>query len=334
MSSSPETEGSPPKLGVFNTPRFKKIMRMAGTALSVISIAYVAYTAYQSSAGLGNAFADGTFIALIAIACVLYAAFVVVIAVAFHVLLSAAEPNAPTILQTIVITGRSQILKYLPSNVLHLVGRYAMARDKGVSHAAIGWSTLAEAALIVAAAGGVAAVFALPVVRQWLPADWANKILPIAGVGIALGLVTTAVVMLRWDRGAPKVAASRLVRASLLAILLYVIFFVMNGLLFGTLVAALSGNFVVAKPLIIGLFAAAWVIGFVFPGAPAGIGIREAVLTSGLQLIGAGSVAVPAAIAYRIVTLGGDLLFALVCSAPRLSVRDKKLVAEETLDIR
>jgi hypothetical protein len=58
--------------------------------------------------------------------------------------------------------------------------------------------------------------------------------------------------------------------------------------------------------------AAAWLGGFVVPGAPAGLGVREAILTAGLELAGYGSTALTVAIGYRLITLAGDVIFALV----------------------
>ena len=59
------------------------------------------------------------------------------------------------------------------------------------------------------------------------------------------------------------------------------------------------------------LFLLAWLIGFITPGAPGGIGVREAsLLIATTAIMGAGPALLFAA-ATRIVTLGGDALFAL-----------------------
>ena len=56
-----------------------------------------------------------------------------------------------------------------------------------------------------------------------------------------------------------------------------------------------------------GAFALAWVAGFVTPGAPAGVGIREAVISLGLApLLGTGG-AVAVAGLLRLVSVFGDL---------------------------
>ena len=57
---------------------------------------------------------------------------------------------------------------------------------------------------------------------------------------------------------------------------------------------------------LVGVYATAWLIGFLVPGAPAGLGIREALLLTGLGILyGAGSAAM-GAVLLRAVTVAGD----------------------------
>ena len=55
-----------------------------------------------------------------------------------------------------------------------------------------------------------------------------------------------------------------------------------------------------------GLFSLAWVAGFLTPGAPAGLGIREAILVAVLGATYGAGIAVGLTLLLRIVTLGGD----------------------------
>ena len=66
-----------------------------------------------------------------------------------------------------------------------------------------------------------------------------------------------------------------------------------------------------AFPITLGLFACAWLLGFVTPGAPAGIGIRELMLTEGLTPLVGREQAVVIALTFRILSTGSDLLVLL-----------------------
>jgi uncharacterized membrane protein YbhN (UPF0104 family) len=65
-------------------------------------------------------------------------------------------------------------------------------------------------------------------------------------------------------------------------------------------------------PALIALFAIAWTAGVITPGAPSGIGIREAVLVAGLSPVASPAGAVLIAGLLRLISVVGDVLFFLV----------------------
>ena len=87
--------------------------------------------------------------------------------------------------------------------------------------------------------------------------------------------------------------------------------FVLLGLCAALLARAFFGA-AAPFPRLAGVFAAAWVAGFVTPGAPAGLGVREAVLAGGLRPIYGPEVALALPLLFRMVTVTGDgVAFAL-----------------------
>jgi hypothetical protein len=59
---------------------------------------------------------------------------------------------------------------------------------------------------------------------------------------------------------------------------------------------------------IAGVFALAWVAGFITPGAPAGLGVRDAILMTGLTPIFGPGNALGVTVVMRLVTSVGDAL--------------------------
>jgi len=91
--------------------------------------------------------------------------------------------------------------------------------------------------------------------------------------------------------------------------------FVINFLFFGWMLRLLAEH-VFAIPnadvlLLTGVFAAAWVIGFVSPGAPAGLGVRELVLILALTPLYGKEVSIGLAGIVRLLTTVGDGVFFL-----------------------
>jgi len=70
-------------------------------------------------------------------------------------------------------------------------------------------------------------------------------------------------------------------------------------------------------PAIFSLFAVGWTAGVITPGAPSGLGVREAVLIVGLSPVASPADAVLIAGVLRVLTVSGDVLFFAVCG-PKL----------------
>ena len=128
------------------------IARAVGLALSLLALGYVAYQAALSASTLERDFLTREFIAAIVVASVIYSALGMVIALAWHILVASTGSAHLRLRDSLRVFGRSQILKYLPTNVLHYAGRHAAAYRMGVSHKALIWASVAEGALVLAAA--------------------------------------------------------------------------------------------------------------------------------------------------------------------------------------
>ncbi|MFC3785510.1 hypothetical protein GGR90_000267 [Sphingopyxis italica] len=196
----------------------------------------------------------------------------------------------------------AQIGKYLPGNVAHFLGRAGLAASAGIRFAGSGLATLVEilATLIAATAVTVMALSLDPAPIAVISGALAdNGLLQLAAGG---GATLAIAVVLSWM----KVPA----RAFFAASLCLAASFLLTGLSFHFLVAALA-PVPLSPAATIGIFAVAWAVGYVIPGAPAGLGVREAVLMAWLgPLVGAGT-AIACVLLHRILTAVVDGLAAL-----------------------
>ena len=105
-------------------------------------------------------------------------------------------------------------------------------------------------------------------------------------------------------------ANPRLQWALLRAYLEYLLFFAIAGLVLAGLVFQFNAALGVYDILaIIASFAVSWLAGFITPGAPSGIGIRETILVVSLDKILLSGSGVLIAILFRLITVAGDVLF-------------------------
>lgn len=217
------------------------------------------------------------------------------------------------------IFATTQFGKYLPGNVGHHLGRVALAASYGFPGATVVATMVVEAGLVLA----WMAVLGLPLLEFWLgrlDLDVPALVTALAGAGILLG---GASVVLHKQRRHPRIAAlleavDPLLRPDrrskgLLAVSAALI---LAGIVLSALSLSLldpGGTLLSfdAFPITLGLFACAWLLGFVTPGAPAGIGIRELILTEGLTPLVGREQAVVIALTFRILSTGSDLLVLL-----------------------
>jgi hypothetical protein len=252
---------------------------------------------------------------LLAISVVMYTAVIVVAAVISRLLLAGAG-NIAGFPKVVAIYLVAQAGKYLPGNVGHHIGRMVLSKRAGVEIPQVLFVMLIEN---LWALGTATALAVLPLL--WLGESFlAQEIeLPALPVLVALVLATalapygsqrlfhrlSTAYFAKRDMAAPEIELPR-VRLALATVVVYAAGYlvmgsvlVLLGLLFGE---AQAGN----VWLVSGLYAMAWVVGFVTPGAPAGLGVREVILVAGLTPLYGAETATGITIILRIVTLSGD----------------------------
>ncbi len=238
----------------------------------------------------------------------------------------------------------SQFAKYVPGNVAHLIGRIALAQRYGFGSVRVGLSMAIEIGG-AALAGFTIAAFAFVIEgpprlagASQLPSP---LVLALFASGSAIVALVAAQVLKRWRpeflRRQLDQAAVSAPRATTLVIcfLLYLLVFLILGLMLYLVVRGVFDGTPAPYWLLAGVFALAWVAGFLTPGAPGGLGVREALLLVSLDpLYGAGP-ALGMTIGLRIVTTVGDILALLVgflfhrLARPGSGVRTGTSVLEE-----
>lgn len=277
----------------------KRLARIAGWLLAAASLVFIVMVARDRAGEIAAIRLSGMQWAGVAALAGAYGLGLFLLAGGWHCLLRfvAAAPHDPRV--SIHAYASSQLAKYVPGNVFHLVGRHMMLRAHGLPDARLALASLVEIALMAASAGLVvlSAVAIEPPARlaAWLGpgTDWlaAAPLAALAAMGFAVSLAGKLV------HGAPRWLAA--------ALALHLLFF----LVMAAIIAALAAMLAEVSPwLVAGGGVAAWLAGFVTPGAPSGLGVREAamVIFAGDQ-VPAGALLVLAAL-FRVVTLAGDVV--------------------------
>lgn len=195
----------------------------------------------------------------------------------------------------------AQIGKYMPGNIAHYAGRGILAKRLGIPLRASGIATVIElgsaltAAMLLAAAG----LLLDPRPLAWLPPISTSSVAILGAVAIVLAALAAWLVR-RGSHPAWLAAPTLCLSAS----------FCLSSLSLFALAQAL-GFAPVPVAVAIGAFPLAWAAGFVVPGAPAGIGVREATLLALLSPIMGTGPAVTLALTHRLLTAIVDAIAAL-----------------------
>lgn len=200
----------------------------------------------------------------------------------------------------------SQIGKYLPGGVAQFLGRAVIARADGAGTATVAGALVLEVGFVLAAAAlaFAAVVLAMPAFLAGL-ADGLPGASPGWSALLAAGLLgaVAAVQAILWQRaGRPPLVAARIVAP----VALHLLNFLVLGLSLWAVTRAVAPGAEAGVAHCVAIFAAAWVAGFLMPGAPGGAGVRDGIIAIGLELFVTPGAALACALAHRGASIAGD----------------------------
>jgi len=307
-----------------------------GAAVMLVSLGYIAYSMWSQRAVLEAFRPDTGDVLLLLLGTAIYGSTGFLLAEAWRFLLVWSGENVcPR--EALRIYARTQIARYVAGNIAQLASRQMLGRLSGWTHLGLGVSGLFElfSQISVGAIITLLAVAATGLQTGREMGEAAMLLLAIvAGTLFILPRIARLITARYGAEFGTRLAQCRLIRLWP-AMLLHLGFFLGGGIVLDLVVYVVTPGAPLLSdlPAMIGLFAAAWLCGCITPGAPAGIGVREAVLTYGLASMMPASVmpegdALLVAGLLRLITLGGDVLF--FAWGGRLSARQAKAVRRST----
>lgn len=297
----------------------KRAIKWVSFVLAVLALAYFLRHAWRTLQGHDlSALVHGPGLWGMALLTMLYTASIASTAAAWQWQLAAVRQRV-TYRWTITVLAVTQFGKYLPGNVGHHIGRAGLAIDAGIRPSAAVLTIGYELLLAIVSAAHLCAIGVLlwpPAALAglpWLEYRWMLLGLVSAGAVAGLLLAPRMAAMLTALRGGDRVDA-RAFSLDLRAIggsyAMYVGGQITIGIGLWGLAMALSpaGTAVPSALFFTGAFAASWISGLLVPGAPAGLGIREVVLTAWFADALPPETAVLLVVALRLATTFGDAI--------------------------
>jgi uncharacterized membrane protein YbhN (UPF0104 family) len=287
----------------------KHLPRILGLLALAASLGYLGVMAVRHASTFPEVTWDARAVAALAAATGLYLVMVLAGAAAWFLLLRSLGAEVSPV-AVLTVHSLAQAGKYLPGNVGQYIGRAALARRHGIPLHQVALTLVFETTCLIVTAAACA-LFAETGTSSSPAADpWKIGLLAAGAVAAPFLLVH---ILERWfpDLLRRRIGVTRLPRPSVAALgaclVLYALSFALWALSFELLARGLFGaGSDLSWTRVVPAFALSWVAGFVTPGAPAGLGVREALLVGGTAPLYGPGTALSAALALRLVTVLGD----------------------------
>ncbi|HEU4663607.1 MAG TPA: hypothetical protein VFS55_06225 [Dokdonella sp.] len=280
----------------------RRMARVAGTLLCCVAIVFLLRRGYALGVSIGAGF-ERIGARAFFVACACYAAAAASLGVGWVALVRLATGEHVAFAPLYASHLRSQLAKYLPGNVFHLAYRHVAARRAGVGHAPLALALGMETALVSASA----AMLSIGIVtdpRVSTIAPWARGLAWIAGLLPIMGVSAVSMYVRRVGR---RVAIFDVLRSTAFVLAIHLSFMMLATFALHSLS---TGANALSMASWCGWLSLAWLLGYVMPGAPAGMGVRETVLVIGLGPSLGEANALVVALAYRFVTVVVDAVSA------------------------
>jgi len=204
------------------------------------------------------------------------------------------------------------IARYIPGNIFHFVGRQLLGNKLGINHAVLALSSVLESFILLI----VGSIFILTGFFQNFFNISIFDHLYINNKKLLLLLVGgcfIAVIYFIYKKHFREIFGSFSIRRMgfwVKICLFYSLFLFINGvILFCIFFFMLKTNLKIDNlPIIICAQVFAWMGGFITPGAPGGLGVREALLTMILSNILPATSIIAGVLIFRVITLFGEIL--------------------------
>ena len=298
--------------------QMKKYMKLVGNVVSALSILFVLYVLVRTDFHFSNVFSWRNFLLACFFGIVIKTVTVFLSGSAWAAWLSFFASKRCSRKEALRVYAKANLGKYMPGNVMHYVERNLFAGKLAMSQKKVAASSICEVATLVFTAFLMGIVFACPAIKNVVARQAVLKKGLMFGCVVVGILILAVMVFVSFNRN--KYGQERpfvwekcekckpFVQTMLRCMLLYVAVLTGLGIIFVLLYCYQGGQLSLGQAFsMIASYTAAWAVGFVVPGAPGGIGVRELALITLLENSIGTDVVVTLGVWHRLITVIGDL---------------------------
>ncbi len=222
------------------------------------------------------------------------------------------------LVEVATVSTKANVMKYIPGNVFQYIGRNGLAVEKGLKHSDVAMSTIVDVIINLGTVFLLTVFFSFDTIVYWFK----EYIKPIYFIGLViLGLLCLAVVVIYFYKKRDKyvdtfkrVFSKDGIKTVVINILVYVLLSLYTTIIYMVVLNVIADG--TLKPesyfMVMGAVLASWILGFITPGAPGGMGVRETILIMLVGGIMSEEVILLGVVVNRVVSILGDVLALVV----------------------
>lgn len=292
----------------------KRVIMYIGNALMLVAVILMVWKMIHLEIDYSLYFNASGILCIFLLSC-LYGILLVVMSLSWRKTNSVITGNPIGFWISSKVYCKSNLLKYIPGNVFQYVGRNELAERLDLSHADVAMATGIDVFEQFFSFFIVSVIFGgygfIQIIKEYA---FLQVILPVGILAVLIIIWALFHFAGRKHKKKLDYYQSLLVRKNIPVFLKCIFRYVVIAIGFGTIYLLVITNIVtIHVPVssyfeIFGVFILSWLFGFVTPGAPGGIGIREAVLT---LLLGSRYDVTPfltGIVIYRLINTLGDII--------------------------
>ncbi|MGB8452469.1 MAG: hypothetical protein WCD89_09060 [Anaerocolumna sp.] len=288
-----------------------KLVKICGNAMTVIAFLYIIQKMINMGIDYSKILTKNN-ISIIIVLCVMYAICVCASSIPWKMLIEIIVQKRLSCKTVSYVYCKSNIYKYVPGNVFQYVGRNEIAVNYSLKHADIILATGMDVLMTLISIGMLSIAFYYDGVLRWF-----KQINLLKGPIIFIFLIAVILLIILFRNkitGLIKVLKNFSKNENILQLFLCILLYMLIGFIYGII------YFIVIKTVldnnidnslfrtIIGGYLISWIAGYITPGAPGGIGIREVTISFVLSGVLDPELSMLGIIIYRLISIVGDLL--------------------------
>ena len=294
----------------------KKVIRLLGNLLTCVAIFYIVRKLFSYELDY-TIFNDPRTMAIMCILVIVYMMCVILGCLPWRALVKEIANIKNSFIEISVIFTKANLLKYVPGNVFQYVGRNELAVKKEIKHSDVAFSTLIDTIWNLFANCMVAILVYWNGLFAWISYQGVSEKFVILILAAICAIIVVIIFIIRkFHEQAVRLYAklkSLNKKSFYICLVKNFVFYVIQCVVTSIITFTI---FIMISPIeislldfrmYIGAILVAWIVGFITPGAPGGLGVREAVLIFLLKNVMAEDIILLGVVISRVVSILGDL---------------------------